>query len=187
MNPDELREIVAAHRLWLQDCPGGKRADITGADLVDAYLRGADLSRANLEGADLTDADLTGATLVRADLTGADLRGATLVRADLTCASIVIADLRGASLGGASLGGANLADAIGAFKMPVKDGLGYDWYAIWHKDGPRIKAGCRWFTFQQARDHWLDPDYDGPESVKDTIEPALRAVWEWYVQEEKKQ
>jgi len=48
-------------------------ANLTGADLYDAYLWQANLSNADLTGADLDTAILLGANLSKADLTGADL------------------------------------------------------------------------------------------------------------------
>ena len=42
MEQKKLNEILDSHRLWLSD-NGGKRADLQGADLREAYLRGADL------------------------------------------------------------------------------------------------------------------------------------------------
>ena len=82
MNAIELKEILDAHKLWLEG-KGGKRAnlrdfDLSGADLRDADLRGANLSYANLSGANLRDADLRGANLYGADLRSADLSGAGL-------------------------------------------------------------------------------------------------------------
>lgn len=64
------------------------RANLTGANLVGAYLAdanltGADLACANLTGADLTDAYLARAYLADADLARADLADADLAGADL--------------------------------------------------------------------------------------------------------
>ena len=69
--PDELKEIIRLHGLWLADADGGTRAN-----LIDANLSRADLSCANLRGADLRGAylscaNLSGANLSRAE--GADL------------------------------------------------------------------------------------------------------------------
>ena len=77
-------------------------------------------------------ANLTGADLARANLTGADLRGADLARAYLT---------------GADLTGADGALAIGPIDTWIM-------YAVRFPDGPRIKAGCRWFTVAEAREWW---------------------------------
>ena len=95
--PEELSEILAKHRLWLESgYVDGARADLAGADLARA-----DLARANLAGADLARADLAGAYLAGAYLAGADLAGADLARADLARANLAGADLAGADLAGA--------------------------------------------------------------------------------------
>ena len=126
--PDQLAEVLRLHKLWLEDDPAGKRADLRGANLQRADLQRADLQRAdlrcaNLWGANLRDADLRGADLRDADLRranlwganlrcanlwGADLRGADLRDADLRCANLRGADLRGADLRDADLRCANL-------------------------------------------------------------------------------
>lgn len=63
MSPEQLKEILDNHEMWLAGKEGGKRADLRDADLRGADLRGVDLS-----GADLRDADLSGADLRSADL-----------------------------------------------------------------------------------------------------------------------
>ena len=68
MTKEKLTEILAAHKLWLQNEPNGSRADLSGANLRRADLRRADLSCADLRCADLSDADLR-----CADLSGAVL------------------------------------------------------------------------------------------------------------------
>ena len=100
MQTDELKRILALHRVWLDaklDAkPGGARADLSEANLSWADLSRADLSEANLSGADLSGADLSGANLSGADLSRADLSGANLSRADLSGADVpVVADLDG--------------------------------------------------------------------------------------------
>ena len=100
LSRDAIAEVLRLHR---NRHTGGRRADLTGAN-----LRGADLTDANLRGADLTGADLTYADLTRANLRGADLRGADLTDAYLTRANLADADLTYADLTRA-----NLADAIG--------------------------------------------------------------------------
>jgi len=97
MDEQKLQAILDSHRRWLEGEKGGKRADLTGADLRDMDLRRADLRRADLERADLR----------RANLEDADLRGAYLYGADL-----VSANLRNARLEGACLFSANLRHAI---------------------------------------------------------------------------
>jgi uncharacterized protein YjbI with pentapeptide repeats len=66
--------------------------DLSGADLVHAYMRGADFTDAKLIGANLALANLSDAKLIRADLGfanlgGVDLRQAQLVQADLSGAN----------------------------------------------------------------------------------------------------
>ena len=94
---DELKEILKLHTEWLYD-RGGRRANLSGADLSLADLRSADLSRADLRSADLSRADLRSADLSRADLSRANLSGADLSRADLSRANLSRADLRSADL-----------------------------------------------------------------------------------------
>ncbi len=53
--PDQLTEILGAHRLWLR-VVGGQRADLGGADLTGAYLTWANLSGAYLSGANIDEA-----------------------------------------------------------------------------------------------------------------------------------
>jgi hypothetical protein len=71
MTPDQLKEILCLHALWLAGNLKGVRANLTGADLT-----GADLTYTNLTGANLTGADLTGADLTGAVGNGKELRSA---------------------------------------------------------------------------------------------------------------
>ena len=116
MTKEQLNEILEKHKKWLNDEPGGERANLWKANLQKANLRRADLRGANLRGADLREADLWGANLRGANLRGADLRGADLQGADLQEAVLQRADLwranlRGANLQGADLQGADLQEA----------------------------------------------------------------------------
>jgi uncharacterized protein YjbI with pentapeptide repeats len=61
MTPEELKLILEKHRAYLNDEPGGERADLYRANLYRADLYGADLRGANLRGADLYGANLYGA------------------------------------------------------------------------------------------------------------------------------
>jgi hypothetical protein len=67
-----LPTVLRDHAAWIAN-NGGKRADLSGAD-----LRGAHLSCTDLSGADLSGADLRGACLCHTNLRGADLREAEL-------------------------------------------------------------------------------------------------------------
>lgn len=131
ISKEELNNILEKHKMWLDNKPGGERADLykadlSGADLYKVNLRGANLHRANLGGANLGGANLyesgliranlIGANLYEADLSeaylnGADLSEANLSRAYLYKADLLYADLRGANLSGADLREANLSEA----------------------------------------------------------------------------
>ena len=75
-----------------------------------------------------------------ADLWGANLRGA---------------NLRGANLRGANLRGADLQDAKGIIRLgPSIDG--YEFFGVVREGIVWIKAGCRWFTADDARKHWTE-------------------------------
>ena len=71
---NELNEILAKHKKWLNDEEGGERADLSYADLRYADLRHADLRSAYLSYANMCYADLRHADLSYADLRHADLR-----------------------------------------------------------------------------------------------------------------
>ena len=69
--PEELAEILAKHKRWLEESKGWSEDD--KADLTRANLAGANLAGADLSWADLTRANLAGANLTRANLAGANL------------------------------------------------------------------------------------------------------------------
>jgi hypothetical protein len=103
---------------------------------LGAAIKIAVKAGANLAGAYLADANLAGAILAGANLAGAYLAGAYLAGADLA--------------------GANLAGA----KSLLDCGTPHGWRiaAVAHEDGIRIAAGCRWFTFAAAVEHWRGRD-----------------------------
>lgn len=82
MTQNDINKILVAHKKWVKNENGGRRADFRGANLQGAGLRGADFRGANLQGADLRGADLRSANLRAANLTGADIRGANI---DYSC------------------------------------------------------------------------------------------------------
>ena len=97
MTQEELDQILAAHKLWLESGrKRGKRAHLLKADLRGANLEGANLQEVNLRYANLQGADLRGANLFEADLYSADLRAANLQEADLRWARLAWTNLRGA-------------------------------------------------------------------------------------------
>jgi hypothetical protein len=141
MSPDDLKQVLADHAAWLRS-EGGKRANLAGA-----YLAGANLGGANLDGA-----YLDGANLARANLARANLGGANLARANLDGAN-----LAGAYLDGANLARAKIADGITVVAGPARRAIradGYEFF-LWLTDaGWRVRAGCRFFTLDEAWKHW---------------------------------
>jgi len=126
-------------------------ANLRGANLRDAVLRDAVLTHANLTGANLTGANLMGADLMDADLRNANLMDADLTGANLRDANLTRADLRGANLRGANLRGDKLKSA----GQTASRSDGYEFRLFVFADGTlKIKAGCRWFTLTEAREHW---------------------------------
>ena len=111
MKEAQLNEILEKHKKWLNDEPGGERANLREADLWGANLRGANLREASLRGANLRGANLRGANLRGANIRGASLRGANLRGADLWGANLREAYLREADLRRADLRRADLQKA----------------------------------------------------------------------------
>ena len=108
MTQEELQTILEKHKKWLNNVPGGERANLERANLRCANLERANLEDANLERANLRCANLKGANLEDANLVGANLEGANLKGANLEDANLERANLEGANLKGANLKGANL-------------------------------------------------------------------------------
>lgn len=103
MTQEELQTILEKHKKWLNNVPGGERANLeyanlAGASLRDASLRDANLAGANLERANLRGANLAGANLERASLRGANLKDANLASANLRGVNLEYANLEGANL-----------------------------------------------------------------------------------------
>lgn len=150
MTTDEIKEKLRLHKLWADGAPGGVRADLRGAGLLEADLRGAGLRGAYLRGADLRDADLSGAGLS-------------------------YADLGEANLGGAYLRGANLLGVDGIVELPVDDPRGYRLLAVEQSDGSYLLcAGCRgMWTIDRALAHWGSPDYVGDKATASRYVKAI--------------
>ena len=85
---EELQEILRLHKMWLNNEPGGKRADLRGSN-----LRGSNLSGSNLSDSDLRDSDLRDSNLRHSNLSGSNLRGSNLSGSNLSDSN-----LRGAEL-----------------------------------------------------------------------------------------
>lgn len=59
------------------------------------------------------------------------------------------------------------------YRLPVSDPRGYTWLAILEDGAWRIRAGCRSYSIEEARKHWLADDYGGPASVRETVGFAM--------------
>ena len=84
------------------------------------------------QGVSLALANFSGADFYKANFSGANFSGADFSRANFY--------------------GANFYGAEGILHVGPVDG--WDMYAVRWDDGPRIKAGCRWFTVSEAREWW---------------------------------
>ncbi len=58
MTQAELNEILEKHKKWLNNEPGGERADLGYRDLSGCNLRGSDLGHSDLRHSDLRGANL---------------------------------------------------------------------------------------------------------------------------------
>jgi uncharacterized protein YjbI with pentapeptide repeats len=103
MDLNALRLMASAHKLWMRNERGGKRADLSLKTLRQFRLTGIDLTRAKLTGVQLLRCDLTEAKFFEADFFGANLSESLFVRTD--CRG---ADFRGAQLSGADFSEARL-------------------------------------------------------------------------------
>ena len=107
------------------------------------------------------------ANLRNANLSYANLSYADLSNADLSYANLSNADLRSADLSYANLRYANLSDAENFYLLPVQDPRGYLFAsAMLTPGGWRIRAGCRFFSVEKAREHWGE-SYAGERWIGD--------------------
>ena len=89
-------------------------------------------------------------------------------RADLSGANLSSAYLSNADLSNADLSGAYLSGAKHLYLLPAQDPRGYSWPHAIQCDGGewRIRAGGRFFTIPEARDHWGE-SYEGERRIGD--------------------
>ena len=129
------------------------------------------LRGANLSGADLRGANLRGANLSGADLRGANLRGANLDGADLSGANLTRAYLNGAYLTGANLTGATIdTDKLDRLLARATRLDGHEFFLFALQEGsPKIKAGCRWMTIVEYRDH-VAKHYPDTDRARETLD-----------------
>jgi hypothetical protein len=82
--PEELKEILRKHEMWLRNEYGGERADLSRSNLSGSNLSRSDLSGSNLSGSDLSRSDLSWSNLSWSNLSGSDLSGSNLSGSDLS-------------------------------------------------------------------------------------------------------
>ena len=153
---NELNEILAKHKKWLNGEEGGERADLRNADLRSADLRSADLRHADLRYAKLSYADLHYAKLSYADLRHADLRSADLHYANLSYANLSYANLSYADLRSADL--RFLHSANGKELACMNAGK---YQVVLSKE--KIAIGCKLFTVEE----WKEFDDDKISKMDD--------------------
>ena len=112
INEKSLKEILNLHEKWLNCEDGGKRANLSNADLRKANLIGADLSNADLSNTNLSDANLSNTNLGNADLSNANLSNTNLSNADLSNTNLSDANLSNTNLRYTDLRYADLRYAI---------------------------------------------------------------------------
>ena len=115
--------------------------------VAEAVRQGVSLAGANFAGAYFSLANFSRANFSRADFSLAHFYGA-----DFSLANFSLANFSGASFYGANFFGANFFGVEGILHVGPVDG--WDMYAVRWDDGPRIKAGCSWFTVTEAREWW---------------------------------
>jgi len=140
-----MTDISAILGILLGGTPYADLSQTEKANLRETNLRGANLSGAYLSGANLSGANLDG------DLSGANLDGANLSGANLSGANLSGANLRETNLRGANLRETNLPDTF--IDLGYRQD-GWPHHAFLDKSGIFIKAGCRNFYIDEARQHW---------------------------------
>ena len=105
-------------------------------------------ARANLTDANLADANLTGANLTDANLAGANLARANLARANFAGAKI----------------GTDTIDRVIAIAHRL-DGYAFAAFKL-DTGAVKIKAGCRYFTPAEFREHVAQSYPDTPKAVE---------------------
>lgn len=146
-----------------------------GHDLAAGDFRAADLSHNVLSGGKFTGADFTGVDLSYASLRGTDFTDAKLTGANLYCCDLNTTIVAGADLTGTYLSDAGIEETdFTGCKGIVDAGTdprGYRFIGVAGEDGAwMVKAGCRWFTLDEARAHW------GHKSNDDAMDRVERIV-----------
>ena len=122
------------------------------------YRRNKPENEIHLSGAYLSGTNLSGADHSRAFHSGAELSGTYLNETNRSEANLSRTNLSGANLSGADLSGADLSETslnrAKGIKILGQDPRGYIFYMINQEESYKIHAGCRWFTYDEAINHW---------------------------------
>jgi hypothetical protein len=170
ITPEELKEILVKHKMWLLNQDGGERANLSSADLSYADLRYANLSSADLSYADLRYANLSSADLSYANLSSADLSYANLSYADLSYADLSSADLSYANLSSADLRDLRLWGVVG--NMGVIRSIQLETYAITYTFDT-LQIGCE----RHAIEEWQK--FDDQRIIEMERKEALKFWRKW--------
>jgi hypothetical protein len=154
MDKAKLKNILAAHKKWLDGKKNGQKANLSRADLSGADLSWANLSRADLSMADLSWANLFGADLFGADLSEVNLFGVNLYGVNLTGVNLsfyLFPSLR--LLSSISLG--KLSDKL-TIELMRRDAYAHpkpELFDVWVNGGgcPYKKEERFWFFIEQKR------------------------------------
>ncbi len=103
MNEQKLAIMSDRHQKYLNNEPGGKKADFSGLDLTWTNFAGM-----NFSGANFSELDLTWAIFLRTNLTGANFSGSYLHETNFSGANLTRANFSGANFSWANLPGSNL-------------------------------------------------------------------------------
>lgn len=128
--------------------------DLSGGDFTNADLTGRDLEGGKFNDASFAGSDLSHGALYHADLCNADMRNT-----NLHCTGLEGAVLKGVNLTGAYMRDTHIKDTdfsacIGVVDAGTDD-RGYHFIGVKQRDGSwMVKAGCRWFSVDDAIDHW---------------------------------
>ena len=167
--PEHMRHAKALGRLRQRR---GKLPDLTDANLRDSSFHDFDFSDMELHGVDFRNANCRGAkfynaSLHVADFSHCDLSDAHFDGADLYKATFYDADLQAAELANAKLDDAHLID----LGISIR---GNRWVVV-PGNPPRINAGCRRFTFREARVHWYGKFKKDP-ALPERIDTMARLI-----------
>lgn len=144
VNPVE-REVRLPTRLIRGGQYGG--TDFRGRDFIGVDVEGAKFDNCNFEGVSLVGANLNHCSFRGANLTRACLRDAMLYGLDI-CGTVGM------------MGGMTRTD-------------GHIFYAVMGWPDLMIKAGCRWFDIETARDHWRN--HEESRAIVGCLEVMARA------------